>query len=78
MASWIVFVVTRQCYWWHRWVWSLPIRIRRARRIRRAVILLHARTVIETWRREYNEERPKNVLGGLTPEAYALKLAKME
>ena len=21
--------------------------------------LLHARTVIETWRREYNEERPK-------------------
>ena len=40
--------------------------------------LLHARTVIETWRREYNEERPKNALGGLTPEAYALKLAKIE
>ena len=30
---------------------------------------------IETWRREYNEERPKNALGGLTPEAYAKTLA---
>ena len=29
--------------------------------------LLRARTVIETWRREYNQERPKNALGGLTP-----------
>ncbi len=36
--------------------------------------LLHARTEIETWRREYNEERPKNVLGGLTPAAYAKQL----
>lgn len=36
---------------------------------------LRARTVIETWRREYNEERPKNALGGLTPEAYAKTLA---
>jgi putative transposase len=26
--------------------------------------LLHARTIIETWRREYNEERPKKALGG--------------
>ncbi len=37
--------------------------------------LLHARTVIETWRREYNEERPKKALGGLTPSAYAEQLA---
>ena len=37
--------------------------------------LLQARTVIETWRREYNEERPKKVLGGLTPAAYAKQLA---
>ena len=37
--------------------------------------LLHARTVIERWRREYNEERPKNALGGLTPAAYAKQLA---
>jgi putative transposase len=29
--------------------------------------LAHARAVIETWRREYNEERPKESLGGLTP-----------
>lgn len=36
--------------------------------------LLHARTVIETWRREYNEERPKKALGGLTPSAYATQL----
>lgn len=28
--------------------------------------LLHARAVIEPWRQEYNEERPKKVLGGLT------------
>ncbi len=28
--------------------------------------LLHTRAVIEPWRREYNEERPKKVLGGLT------------
>jgi len=39
--------------------------------------VLHARTVIETWRREYNEERPKKALGGLTPAAYAKQLAKI-
>lgn len=38
--------------------------------------LLHARTVIETWRREYNEERPKKALGGMTPAAYAKQLAE--
>lgn len=37
--------------------------------------LLQTRTVIENWRREYNEERPKHALGGLTPAAYAKKLA---
>ena len=37
--------------------------------------LLHARTVIELWRREYNDERPKKALGGLTPAAYAKQLA---
>jgi transposase InsO family protein len=31
--------------------------------------------VIETWRLEYNEERPKKSLGGLTPVLYAKKLA---
>ena len=40
--------------------------------------LLQARTVIETWRREYNEERPKKGLGGLTPAAYARKLAEAQ
>lgn len=36
--------------------------------------LLHARAEIERWRREYNEERPKKALGGLTPAAYAKQL----
>jgi len=39
--------------------------------------LIHARTVIETWRREYNEDRRRQGLGGLTPAAYAQKLAGM-
>ena len=36
--------------------------------------LAHARELIETWRQEYNEERPKKGLGGLTPSQYAKKL----
>jgi transposase InsO family protein len=36
--------------------------------------LRHAQVIIETWRREYNEERPKKSLGGLTPAAYAKTL----
>ncbi len=36
--------------------------------------LAHAQVVIETWRREYDEERPKKGLGGLTPSAYARQL----
>ncbi len=39
--------------------------------------LLNARTVIEMWRREYNEERPKKALAGMTSAAYAKKLAEM-
>lgn len=31
--------------------------------------------MIETWRREYNQERLKKALGGMTPEAYAKHLA---
>lgn len=38
--------------------------------------LAHAQAVIEAWRREYNEERPKKGLGGLTPAAYAKQLAR--
>lgn len=37
--------------------------------------LLHARTEIAAWTREYNEERPKKILGGLTPASYAKQLA---
>jgi len=39
--------------------------------------LLQARTIIETWRREYNEERPKKALGGMTPSAYAKHMAEV-
>ena len=39
------------------------------------VNLAYAQTLIEAWRHEYNEERPKKVLGGLTPAAYAQQLA---
>ena len=31
----------------------------------------HARSVLEDWRRDYNEERPHSKLGWLTPRAYA-------
>lgn len=37
--------------------------------------VLHARTVIETWRRDYNEHRSKQVLGGMTPSTFAERLA---
>ena len=37
--------------------------------------LAHARAIIEAWRREYNEERPKRSLGGLTPAQFAKQLA---
>ena len=36
--------------------------------------LAHAQVVIEAWRREYNDERPKKGLRGLTPAAYAQQL----
>jgi putative transposase len=36
--------------------------------------LANAEAVIETSRREYNEERPTKGLGGLTPAAYAVQL----
>lgn len=38
--------------------------------------LRHAQVVIEGWRREYNKERPKKSLGGLTPTAYAKSLTQ--
>src|SRR4029077_15792747 len=38
--------------------------------------LAHAQTVIESWRREYNEQRPKRSLGGLTPHEYARRLTQ--
>lgn len=36
--------------------------------------LPHAQVIIEGWRREYNDERPKRGLGGLTPAQYAKQL----
>jgi len=40
------------------------------------VSLGHAQTIIKAWRQEYNHERPKKALGGLTPAAYARQLAE--
>jgi transposase InsO family protein len=31
----------------------------------------HARIVVEAWKQEYTEKRPKTFFGGLTPVAYA-------
>ena len=39
-------------------------------------VLAHARLVIESWRREYNDERPKRALGVLTPASYAKQMAE--
>jgi putative transposase len=33
--------------------------------------ILEARTIIEAWRGDYNEERPHSALGYLTPLRYA-------
>ena len=38
--------------------------------------LPHAKAVIGQWQREYNEERPKRALNGLTPAAYARQLTE--
>ncbi|QEO99488.1 transposase [Xanthomonas oryzae pv. oryzicola] len=40
--------------------------------------LLHARTEIERWRREYNEHRHKKTIGAMTPAAYAQQLANSD
>jgi len=40
------------------------------------VTLAQARAIIEAWRHEYNHERPKRVLGGLTPVEYARRLTE--
>ncbi len=37
--------------------------------------LAAARTLIEAWRCDYNEHRPKKDLGGLPPSIYARRLA---
>lgn len=37
--------------------------------------LAHSRSVIEEWRREYNELRPKKDLGGMPPAVYAARLS---
>ena len=39
------------------------------------VSLAHATTIIRGWHREYNEERPKKELSGLTPADYAAQMA---
>jgi putative transposase len=36
--------------------------------------MAHAKQVIESWRNEYNTERPHSSLGDLTPEQFAAKV----
>jgi transposase InsO family protein len=36
----------------------------------------HARGLIETWKKNYNDERPKRTLGGLTPSEYAKQIGQ--
>jgi transposase InsO family protein len=36
----------------------------------------HVRGVIETWRKEYNDERPKRILSGLTPTEYPKQISQ--
>ena len=40
--------------------------------------LAHARVVIEAWRRDYNEQRPKKDLGGLPPAVFASSLQQKQ
>ena len=37
------------------------------------ISLRHAREVIESWRKDYNEARPHSSLGGLTPKEFMVK-----
>jgi putative transposase len=37
-----------------------------------------ARLVVETWRREYNEERPHGALNQITPAAYAAGVGQQQ
>jgi putative transposase len=39
--------------------------------------LQHAKSAIETWRRQYNDERSKKSLGGMTPTMYAKQLMEI-
>jgi transposase InsO family protein len=50
------------------------LQVRRRKRKKSGERHLHARTEIEHWRQEYNEERPKKMLGGPTPAACAKQL----
>ena len=38
--------------------------------------IAHAKVVIEDWRRDYNEKRPKKSLGGLTPASNAKQMSE--
>ena len=39
--------------------------------------LPHVRAVIEAWSCEYNEDRSEKLLAGLTPAAYAKRMAEI-
>ncbi|WP_258532651.1 integrase core domain-containing protein, partial [Xanthomonas oryzae] len=55
-----------------------PLKVRASQEEHWLPTLLHARTDIERWRREYNEHRPKKTIGAMTPAAYAQQLANSD
>jgi transposase InsO family protein len=64
-------VATESCGTAHHWA-------RYARRFGHTSRIVHARTVIEAWRIEYNTERPHSSLGNRTPEEVASSRAKQD
>ncbi|WP_143699971.1 integrase core domain-containing protein, partial [Xanthomonas oryzae] len=55
-----------------------PLKVRASQEEHGFPTLLHARTEIERWRREYNQHRPKKAIGAMTPATYAQQLANSE
>jgi len=46
-------------------------------RFRAFLSIREARLIVESWRQEYNEERPHGALGQITPAAYAAGLEQV-
>lgn len=56
-------LLRRDCFWFPEWL------------LLSLAGLSHARSIVKAWRQEYNEERAKKGLGGLTSPEHARRLA---